>query len=281
MNKIVLIIGLTSFLSLHQLGFGQAFSSAVLDGYESSVVSQVFDLVRKGDLTESQQIQIASLVNQKDQQIKLALEANSSIDSVNIIKNNFDDQIRAILSTTQKYEIYVANVKENAKHKYTYSQFAMAIRYKEELDISESQESALMTKIGELKEMKNAYYNQNGKSLDTRAFESEEISQILTAEQYMELLYKKNITKAESYAEKNWLEMVQRNLTEGYQKESVIQELILYYVARQSIYNKFEHDLIQQKSEANVLYKARPLVLKMLQKARRSPGNDTLNGSFN
>ena len=107
------------------------------------------------------------------------------------------------------------------------------------------------------------------------------ISQILTNTQYDKLLYYKNLDKAKAFAESDWLELKQRGLDSAYVQTKVIEDLTTYYAGRECTYNKFQHDLIQQKAEVRNIYFNRPPVLRVLERARRNPENNTQNKSYN
>ena len=89
------------------------------------------------------------------------------------------------------------------------------------------------------------------------------------------MLIFKNQSKAEAFAESDWAEVQQRGLDSTYVKEEVLGGLINYYVNRESIYNRYQHDPVTQKAKAKEIYAFRPQVLRALQKARRNPDNNT------
>lgn len=163
-----------------------------------------------------------------------------------------------------------------------YSQFAIALRYRDTIGLSETQINSLYNEVDNLKRMKNEYYELHGTSYDTREYESSSCTEILTSAQYDLLLRFKNARKAKSFAESDWTELEQRSMDAEYDKEVVLEELTEYYIVRQSIYDKYRHDFVTQKAEGRGWYLDHcPEALKALIKVRRSPLNDTINQGFN
>ena len=276
-NKIFIFLFLAVVASCEAIE-AQTISNQVKNNYSPGVVSQVFDIMVKTDINENDQIAIANLIHKRDSTVHRMLKLGASNAQVLEARQTFDDQITGQLDADEKYDRYVGTVKEKAKDKYTYSQFAIATRYKDSLALTTVQVTAIYAEIEALKQMKNQYYATNHKSLDTRAYESEHISQILTNSQYTTLLVYKNKTKAEAFAERDWVEIMERGLDSTFTKEIAVSELYNYYLARQCAYDKYQHDPIQQQAEVRELYSHRPIVLRTLQKARRAPLNNTLGG---
>lgn len=260
--------------------FAQTMSNEILEKASDAVIYEIADLTIKADLSATKQEQIAEIIVQRNEEIKAMLTSGESFDAIFVKKKEYKDLLYQLLNTEEQYKIYVKGVKENAPYKYTYSQFAIGLRYKDSLNLTAAQNNSLMEQMGVLKAMKNEHYDNTQKSLDTRAYESEQISQILTFEQYNRLLYFKNIRKAENSARKDWAEVVQRSIDTDFNEAEQINILTNYYLSRAIAYNKYEHDVVMQKSEVNYLYRMRPNILRLLQRARYSPENDTLNGGF-
>jgi|GEM_PF-1339590 len=247
----------------------------ILDSYPTGTLAQVFDLSVKAGLSAEAQISVADLITERDIKIVDLLRNRRPDAEIVAMKASYADKISELLGLEQKYERYVKTVKEKAKDKYTYSQFAIAIRYKDTLGLSQMQTTAIYNYIDTLKQLKNQHYATHHKSLDTRAYESTHISTILTESQYTQLLIFKNQSKAEAFAESDWAEVQQRGLDSTYVKEEVLGGLTTYYVNRESVYNRYQHDPVTQKAKAKELYGFRPQVLRALQKARRNPDNNT------
>ena len=271
---LLLLIGVLSKSNAQQV------ATNVRNNFSPDVVLQIFDLVTKTNLSDENQVEIAYLIKDRDGIMYNMLVAGSNAADILNVKSDYDDQITALLNIEQKYSRYVKSVKEKSKDKYSYSQFAIGIRYKDTLALSPIQITAMMSYIDSLKQMKNQHYNTKGKSLDTRAYESEHLAQILTNQQYGQLLIFKNHSKAESFAEQDWIEVQKRGLDSTYTKEIATKQLYDYYLLREALYNRFQHDPIKQKAETRDLYINRPTVLKSLEKARRSPENNTAGSGY-
>ena len=278
MKKCFLVIGV--FACLGNIT-AQELSNAVKAGYSDGVIEEVFNLVYKTSFSEAEQLLLANFFTERDSVISQMLKGGELEEDVIEVKSQYENVLDSMLSVQQRYDIYVANKKEGAKYRFSYSQFAIALRYKSNLSLTGTQEEALFHQIDTLKRMRDEYYIQTGKGMDTRAYESEIIAQILTSAQYDSMLVLKNKSKAEAAARKDWKELEERLLSSEYDENEVIQELTSYYLTRECIYDKYQHNPTVQQEEVLELRNNRPLVLKALQKSRQSPGNDTLNGSFN
>ena len=181
----------------------------------------------------------------------------------------------------QKYDNFVSEKKLKASEKFTYSQFAIALRYKDTLQLNTSQIDSMYLEVPNIKTLKHTPYQENGESLDTRAIESSKMINLLTASQYDLLLRLKNQRKAKNFAETDWKEMELRNLTTTFDKLQTIELLYEYYVVRESLYDKYRHDPLQQSIFAKAHFSERPTALKTLAKARKSNQNSTLGTNLN
>ncbi len=278
MKKITLFV--VVLLSLAYKGNAQQLAASVLNNFDKGVALQVFDLVAKTNLSDENQVEAAELIRDRDSLMYVMLQQGRSATEILTTKSQFDDQIAALLSAEQKYNRYVKTQKENAKDKYSYSQFAIGIRYKDTLDLSPMQVTTIMAYIDSLKQMKSQYYATAKRSLDTRAFESAHLAEILTNQQYGQLLIYKNKGKAGFFAEQDWVEVHERGLDSIYTKEVAVKDLFDYYLIREAISNRFQHDPIKQKAEMREIYATRPQVLRSLEKARRSPQNNTAGSGY-
>lgn len=183
--------------------------------------------------------------------------------------------------TPQDYDAYVAQQRQQAGSKYTYSQPAVALRYRDSLGLSPGQVSQLYQEVQVIKTMKNDHYAAHGRSMDTRDYESARMTQILTPAQYDLAMRYKNRTRAMSSAEEAWDELVLRGQTTGLTRAQAVSELYEYYVVRESIYDRYRHDLLQQQAALKSHFEARPAVLKLLYKSRKNPANSTAGGGYN
>lgn len=185
-------------------------------------------------------------------------------------------------SDRQKYDNFVLDRKSKASEKYTYSQFAIALRYRDTLQLTSAQVDIMYSEVQNLKNIKNAHYQEIKESLDTRSLESGKLINLLTETQYDLLLRLKNHSKAKSIAESDWNELELRGLSTSLEKDQTLSALYEYYIQRESLYDKYRHDPIQQSEQTKAHYNNnRPVELKTLTKARRSNKNNTLGQNLN
>lgn len=281
-KKLIFILLINALVLFTSNVWSQTLHPLIRDKYPHSIAIQVFDIVVKTKtvVVEKDQKAIADLLIEKEEKVFENILENAPDSIVIETKISFDDQINDILDVEQKYNRAISTSKENAKNKYSYSQFSAALRYKDSLQISEIQEASLLSYVDTLKRMKNAYYEKTKKSLDTRAFESQNITTVLTSSQYGKMLMLKNKRRSVSHAENDWKELELRHADSLYAKIQVIKDLTTYYSLKSSIYDMYQHDLIVQKAELRVLYSHRPTILRILEKIRRNPDNDTATKIF-
>ena len=258
----------------------QTLNPTVINNYPSSVVFQVFDFVNKTGIDTEKQVAIADLIVERDNEIHTLLREGALHSNAVTVKNEYDDKINALLDLEEKYNKYVKGTKELNKGKYSYTQFAIAIRFKDSLELSTDQYQTMLTYADSLKVLKKAYYDQNKSGFDSRAYESERMTKALSNPQYDRLLTLKNTSKATMLAETDWKELEQRGIDTSFNKSVAMFELTRYYLARENTYNKYQHDLVKQKMQTRELYANRPTVIRVLQKIRRNPDNDTATKIF-
>ncbi|HAO09420.1 MAG TPA: hypothetical protein DCQ50_21110 [Chryseobacterium sp.] len=204
-------------------------------------------------------------------------QQNLSVRRVHL-QNLYDTEPDAMrkLYYSRKYK----NTQDNNKPG-NFSQFLFAIKNTDKLGLSEDKEKELLNKANELEKLKEeAYSLDSTKPYDSRKYECENLKQILSPEQYENLLNIKNSGRAKNAAYTDWRELTQRNMIAGHDKDSTIAELSDYYLRRLNAIDKNEDDKIRQSDVLKELYDTKPNALSALIKARRSPGNDTQGQSF-
>jgi hypothetical protein len=226
-------------------------------------------------VNRDRQIAIADLLVEKEDAVFEKI-LNNEPDSVVVeTKIDFDDQISNLLDSEQKYNRYISTTKENAKNKYSYSQFSAGIRYKDSLNLTSAQVITLQNYVDSVKLKKNQHYSQFKKSLDTRAFESKNIGSILTSSQHAKMLMLKNRRRAIANAENDWKELELRHADSSFVKSEEIIALTNFHLIKACIGDRYRHDIIKQKAEFREIYSHRPRIIRVLEKARRNPDNDT------
>jgi len=93
------------------------------------------------------------------------------------------------------------------------SQFAIAVANRKTLGLTNAQVDSLLFHSAKLKQMKDSFLLKNpyGK-YDSKAFETDNITKILSEDQYTKVLQIKNKSQAETEANQDWLELQQRGL---------------------------------------------------------------------
>jgi hypothetical protein len=163
------------------------------------------------------------------------------------------------------------------------SQFAIAVRNSSTLGLSEEQKALLRKKALELKKMKDDYLEKEpfGK-YDSKAFETNSMLQIISEEQYYKVLNIKNQSQAKTEADQDWIELNQRNLAAGLNKDSTIRQLRTYYLAKWTAYYRHGNDKIKQAANVKAVQEHMPAYLRALTAARKynNPVNTDASSSY-
>jgi hypothetical protein len=152
----VLLVNIVS--SLINTTDAQTITKYVKDNYSPNIVVQVFDIINKTDISDENQKTIADLMTERDSIMYEGIRNSQSYTEINDVKIDYEDQINAELNIEQKYYKYVKTSNEKAKDKYSYSQFAIAVRYRDTLNLSQAQTISIFQYIDTLKQMKNQHY---------------------------------------------------------------------------------------------------------------------------
>jgi hypothetical protein len=162
------------------------------------------------------------------------------------------------------------------------SQFAIAIQYRRALELTGAQVDSLLAKAVLLKKSKEEFSKEDpfGK-YDSKAFESEHMTRILTEDQYSKVLLIKNKSQAKGEAEQDWKELEQRGLSAEYNKENTLKQLNNYYLAKWCAYYRYGNDKIKQSANVKSIEEKAPKALKALKAARKynNPA-DPVKGSY-
>lgn len=255
----------------------------VSERYDAAVIEKVYAFVSKSKSTISgeRQVVLADFFKEQDNLIASLVQAKKPKFYIDSVKRDQQKKFIELLTPSEKFDYYTAP-KTGEKSPISYSQLSLAVKNKEILGLSEEVVAKLLQGIDTLKAKKDAFYRENsGKSFDSRPLESEMMISLLSEGQYTKLLYIKNKFKARTYAQNDWKEMETRGMAAVLNKDSTIAALTNFYIARQSAYDRYNHDKIQQSENVRLVYENRPQALNMLIHARRNPQNNTLGQSYN
>jgi hypothetical protein len=207
-----------------------------------------------------------------------AKKTKNEIDSVKELQQMALD---TLFTKQEKFNFYTSKKSATKSSPIPYSQISLVIKWKDSIGLSQSVITSLLSKVDTLKKMKDDYYVANsGKQFDSRPFESETLGNILSENQYTKFLNIKNSYKAKNYANTDWKELETRGLTNGHNKDSALNQLTAYYLARQNVYDRYANDKIQMNANLAIVNDNKPAPLKALIHARRNPSNGTIGQSY-
>jgi hypothetical protein len=181
-----------------------------------------------------------------------------------------------LLTITNQILYSIEVSKERSRTKYNYSTFLLALQSIDTLHLSKGQVDSLVICIQYLKQKKDSISAISSQTwIDTKEYESTNLTAILNPIQLKTLLEIKNADKSLTSANNDWEEMEERDLTSELDKEQELKKLKAYYLERNNIYDQYAHDSKKRSQLLSVLYRSKPKALIMLIKARRTPNNDT------
>ncbi len=264
---------------------GQALDTSITNNYSNSVVAKVYDVVTKTKttMTVARQKLFADFFERCDSTITDMISSASDPANIETVKTMNQSSFDSLLTPTEKFAYYTSAKYGSKTAPIPFSQLSLAVKFKDSIGIDGGVVSSLLLKLDTLKQMKDSFYSKNPgskKSLDTRAFESLTLNNLLSEDQYNKLLIIKNTAKSKNYALTDWQELQTRGLASGYDSVTTISQLAGFYLARQNAYDRYAYDAIQQSANIKSVYDNKPAALNVLMHARRNPNNDTNGQSF-
>ena len=175
-----------------------------------------------------------------------------------------------IRKTTARYDslINVALMRDGSQA--GKSQFDIALKNRKSLGLTNAQVDSLVSGAAMFNKLNNDYSTKDpdGK-IDPKAFESDNMSKILTEAQYTKVLVVKNNVQAKNDALRDWKELGLRNIKAGYDSTIVVKQLTTFYLAKYAAYDRYGNDRIKQIANLNAVAVAMPEPLKKLNAARK------------
>lgn len=273
MKKSFLIALAASAVFTFQHLNAQKLSPLVYKRFNPSVAKDVFYVAAKARLGEKWQVWLGERFEKRDDLVLELIKSGAPLSRIRLYTdsslNAIYAQLKTLLADKERnyFEIQVENVAE------LNSQFGEAIKYQQQLKLDLTpggQVDKLMTKARELKtKMTFMKANPDSGYFDRLAFESENMSRLLTPQQYNTLLMFKNKEKADGLAKYDWYELKQRKLDSKYNKDTVLTSLKRYYIAKCIAQDRFGHDKAKQAIAVKGLESLIPDALKELLEFRK------------
>ncbi|MCU0323195.1 MAG: hypothetical protein MUE72_12320 [Chitinophagaceae bacterium] len=150
---------------------------------------------------------------------------------------------------------------------YSTSQIDIAIKFATELDLTNDQLSSLHTSLANLREMEAAYRLEDPfGEYDSKAYESETLSNILSQEQYTYVLEAQYYGKSAAMAKKDWQELIRLGLHLEFNETTVKTELTNYHLAVFIAYYRNAHTPDEQYASVVRINEVMPEVMMLLLK---------------
>ncbi|TDD98556.1 hypothetical protein [Flavobacterium cellulosilyticum] len=279
-EKLLDSLKITDYLQKHQFCNRKLDSILSKKQYASLMNLAYADESKKETDNDWKNIQKLKLVPTKD-----SSRVYSQLYAYNLEKNSFLDSHSKKFDTKQSTEIKNLIVLEKqppvltrynilSNFIYKLNLFSIAIQYEKELNLNPTQIDSLLSRYRELELMKYKDKEENQllkKTATYTLYENKAIVTILDPKQLAILLTNKNKKNAIQIAQENWKELEQQGLTNGYDKNSQLQEFAKYnlnfLVASDRL--KMNNNPINMFKKRDVELK-KPELLKQLDAIKRS-----------
>lgn len=203
---------------------------------------------------------------------------------VNKIFPNYTVAKDSIIDTlTFAYQMQIDNLIVSGGSILNPSQIGIAIKYATELNLTEEQVNTLTIKLNELNGLINQFKIDNPESeYDSKSFESEILNDILSPEQYTQVLTLKFNAIAINLANTDWKELVRLVLSNQYNMTETKQELTNYHLAVLIAYYRNAHNPELQYSSVRSINQMMPEAMRTLLEIweYRTPYTDTIDTFF-
>ncbi len=150
------------------------------------------------------------------------------------------------------------------------NQFGLALKHQQVLALTNAQIAKLVDGAKTYKaKAQFAKSHPDSGYFESRAFESANLSSILSKPTYQALLTLKNKEKAASQAGFTWHDIVEKGIAANYNKDSTVAALADYFLASFNTIDMYAHDLDARKVALRAVDAKQPEALVYLKKIKR------------
>jgi hypothetical protein len=149
------------------------------------------------------------------------------------------------------------------------SEFFKALQNKRALKLTKGQVDTLVEKGFELEQKMELALKENSAAFDDKKFERDNISRILSEDQYTKYLTIKNKEKALFYAKKDWNDILQYGLAEPSDSARLFKQIHSYQLARCVATDRYVDDPSRRKANHNAIDATMPKIEASLKAARK------------
>lgn len=281
-------LGILFFLLLlsPEILFSQKIADNVYKQFSPQIIIKLYDnVVSKISLSEQSQMWIAKAYTRNDSLIAdLIKKGNISISELKRVADSsqwaIEEDFKKILFPSEQKDFESKIV---AKRDYPHpvvnnrilpdaemnSQFGVALKMKNILKLRDAQSDSLLTYAALLKsKLDFASANPDSGYFDRPAYESENMSKILTEDQYTVMLSEKNKPQCQNQAKYIWHDLKVMGLSNKFDKEESLKNLTIYYLLRAHITERFANEKERQRA---MIYALKiPEALKAWQQSKKT-----------
>lgn len=166
---------------------------------------------------------------------------------------------------TYDYQTQINNLIGNSSSLVSASQIDIALHYATQLNLSTEQINNLQQALIDLNKKKEEFKTQNELTeYDSKVFESKTLNNILTADQYTQVLTTKYINTAQSLAKLDWEQAIKNELNNTFNEATTKTELTNYHLAVLIAYYRNAYDKELQYTSVRSIQELMPDILRIL-----------------
>jgi hypothetical protein len=250
------------------------YGNSIASIASNSAIATLSSYIKRDNVSSSTASQILPILQQRERVVAII---NHIYPSYTQTKDSITDTL------TKPYQKQIDSLIAKDGSLHNNSQIDVALYYASQLNLTTTQISSLQTALTTLNGLKESFRATNEfAEYDSKAFESETLTGILTAEQHTQVLTTKYYNTAVNMAKQDWAALVNAQLTEGLTEVDTKTELTNYHLAVVIAYYRYAHNLETQYSSINSIKEMRPDALSILLNHwnYKNPYNDTPDTFF-
>jgi len=236
--------------------YAAVFADEIRMVTESKAQSALAAYIKMDKLSPSASMRIAPFVYERERAFAL----------VNKIIPSYNDQKDQIFNSIYtKYQPAIDSIISLDGRMINASQIDIAIKFSEDLQISGDQLLQLKEALSELHAQQEKYRTEDPVGeFDSKIFESEVLNNVLSPDQYTDVLTIKYSRKAEKMAEIDWKEIRRIGLDVGGDERSVKEQLRGYHLAIIIAYYRNANDIKTQHLSIQRINEVMPEAMRLL-----------------
>lgn len=216
--------------------------------------------------------------------LPLALQRERVVAIINKMYPNYTPEKQILIdNSVSNYQTQIDALIAKGGSLTNASQIDIALYYTSQLELNSEQINSLQDALATLNSLKDEFKRDHPYSeYDSKKYESEKLTSILTSEQYTQVLTTKYNATAVSMANQDWTELVRLRINNDFDESDTKTELTNYHLAIILAYYRYAHNLESQYTTISSIKEIKPTALRALLNKwdYKMPYNDTPDTFF-